>query len=95
MCALLTSLYDASTLPSYASISQKPPLTLQPHLTLQVVLLGDLRDCMKEKTKREKKRFTTALPTWNISTTISKQTNKKFRGTISNYCRNKSIFIEP
>lgn len=42
--ASLTSLCDASTLPSDASVSQEPPLPLHPHLTLQVMLLWDLKE---------------------------------------------------
>lgn len=42
--ASLTSLCDASTLPSHASVSQEPPLPLHPHLTLQVMLLWDLKE---------------------------------------------------
>lgn len=41
--AALTFLSDASTVPSHTAVPQEPPLSLHPHLTLQVMLLRDLR----------------------------------------------------
>lgn len=37
-----TFLCDGSALPSHASVSQKPPLALHPHLALHVVFFWDL-----------------------------------------------------
>lgn len=45
----LTSLSDASALPSHARVSQEPPLPLHPHLTLQVMLLRDLKELERDR----------------------------------------------
>lgn len=48
-----TSPCDGSALPSDAGVSQKPPLSLHPHLTLQVVLFWDLEARERNKVSRE------------------------------------------
>lgn len=50
---LPTSLSDASTLPSHATVSQEPPLSLHPHLTLKVMLLWDLKEERESRKGRE------------------------------------------
>lgn len=49
VCVRLTSLSDASALPSHARVSQEPPLPLHPHLTLQVMLLWDLKELERDR----------------------------------------------
>ena len=57
VCERLTSLCDASALPSHARVSQEPPLPLHPHLTLQVMLLWDLKELERDREReREKER---------------------------------------
>lgn len=48
-----TSLCEGSALPSHASVSQKPPLPLHPHLTLQVVFFWDLEARERNGVSRE------------------------------------------
>lgn len=49
----LTSLCDTPALPSYTGVPQEPPLSLHPHLTLQVMLLWDLRGLMDKHRDRD------------------------------------------
>lgn len=65
VCVFLTSLRDASALPSHTSVSQEPPLPLHPHLTLQVMFLWDLK-FKKQKIDNDRGEYLSGLSIWTL-----------------------------